>query len=138
VPFVIDASITACWAMRDEQHPFADAARERIVNDSAIAPSLWWFEIRNIMIVNERRNRITERDATTFLDWMSRLGIALDRSPDSSDLVRLARKNTLTIYDAAYLELAIRSRIPLATLDRKLADAARAEGVAVIGESTGL
>jgi predicted nucleic acid-binding protein len=131
--FVIDASIAACWALRDEQHPHADAARERIANDPGLAPSLWWFEIRNILVIKERTNRITEADSTTFLSWMTRLGIELDRSADSSELLRLARKHKLTAYDAAYLELAMRIRVPLATLDRNLSTAAKAEGVPVIG-----
>ncbi len=133
MPFVVDASIAACWALRDEQHPFADAARTRVADDSAIAPVLWWFEIRNIIVVKERVGRITEADATTFLDWMTRLGISLDRSPESSELLRLARKHKLTAYDAAYLELAMRQRIPLATLDKNLAGAAEAEGVTLVG-----
>ena len=138
MPFVIDASIAACWALRDEQHSYADAARERLVNDPGFAPSLWWFEIRNIIVVKERRNRITERDSAAFLSWMTRLGIAMDRSPDSSELLRLARKHKLTVYDTAYLELAIRTRVPLATLNQDLANAAKAEGVPIIGETTGL
>jgi len=136
MPFVIDASIAACWALRDEQHPYADAARERVANDPGLAPSLWWFEIRNIIVIKERKNRITERDSAAFLGWMNRLGIALDRSPDSSELLRLARKHKLTIYDTAYLELSIRTRVPLATLDQDLANAAKAEGVPVVGDTT--
>jgi predicted nucleic acid-binding protein len=133
MPFVVDASIAACWALRDEQHLAADAARDRIANDPVFVPSLWWFEIRNIIVIKERKQRITEADSSVFLSWMDRLGISLDRSPDSSELLRLARKHNLTAYDAAYLELAMRIRVPLATLDKDLVTAAAAERVPLIG-----
>lgn len=135
MPFVLDASVAACWALRDEQHKYADLARERIISDPAMAPSLWWFEIRNILVVKERVDRITETESAIFLGWMNRLGIELDHAPQSSEVLRLARKYKLTVYDAAYLELAERRGSPLATLDTHLASAANAEGVKVIGET---
>ena len=54
IPFVLDASVAACWAFDDEDHPVAALARERIRTDEARVPSLWWFEVRNTLIVNER------------------------------------------------------------------------------------
>ena len=60
MPFVLDASVAACWAFDDEDHPVAAVALERIRADEAIAPSLWWFEVRNTLIVNERRGRLSE------------------------------------------------------------------------------
>jgi len=138
MPFVLDASVAACWALQDEQHIYADLARERIVTDPAIAPSLWWFEMRNILLIKERVSRITEAESAIFLGWMNRLGVELDRAPQSSEVLRLARRYKLTVYDAAYLELAQRNRVPLATLDANLVDAAKAEGVPIIGETTGL
>src|SRR4051794_20314921 len=68
--FVLDTSIPACWAFQDEQDARADAAYLRIKTEEAVVPSLWWFEIRNILVVNERRKRITESDTGVFLrDW---------------------------------------------------------------------
>ena len=67
MPFVLDTSIPACWAFQDEQDPRADAAYVRIKTEEAVVPSLWWFEIRNILVVNERRRRITESDTGVFL-----------------------------------------------------------------------
>jgi len=55
MPFVVDASVTACWLLPDESHLIAAAARERLLRDHALVPRIWWFEIRNILIVNERR-----------------------------------------------------------------------------------
>ena len=60
MPFVLDASIAACWAFDDEDHPVAALALERVRTDEARVPSLWWFEVRNTLIVSERRGRLTE------------------------------------------------------------------------------
>jgi len=61
--FVLDASITACWAFQDEDHPDASLAFVRMATEEAVVPSLWWFEVRNILIVNERRRRIAEPES---------------------------------------------------------------------------
>ena len=105
MPFVLDASIAACWAFEDEDHPVAAVALERIRTDEARAPSLWWFEVRNTLLVNERRGRLTEADVAAFLRGLSRLGVTLDRTPDEAALLALARRHRLTVYDASYLEL---------------------------------
>ena len=133
MPFVLDASIAACWAFEDEDHPVAAVALERIRTDEARAPSLWWFEVRNTLLVNERRGRLTEADVAAFLRGLSRLGVSLDRTPDEAALLALARRHRLTVYDASYLELTQREGIPLATLDSELANAARAEKLPLIG-----
>ena len=132
MPFVLDASVTACWAFDDEDHPVAAATLERLRVDEAIAPSLWWFEIRNTLIVNERRGRLTAPDTTTFLRELSRLGVRIDRTPDETAILAFARQHRLTVYDASYLELAQREAVPLATLDRDLRKAAGLLGVALI------
>ena len=133
MPFVLDASIAACWAFEDEDHPVAAVALERIRTDEARAPSLWWFEVRNTLLVNERRGRLTEADVAAFLRGLSRLGVTLDRTPDEAALLALARRHRLTVYDASYLELTQREGIPLATLDSELANAARADKLPLIG-----
>jgi predicted nucleic acid-binding protein len=133
MPFVLDASIAACWAFDDEDHPVAALALERVRTDEARVPSLWWFEVRNTLIVNERRGRLTESDTRAFLRGLVRLRVTLDRSPKEGDVLALARHRGLTIYDAAYLELARREGAPLATLDAALATAARAELVPLLG-----
>ena len=133
MPFVLDASIAACWAFEDEDHPVAAVALERIRTDEARAPSLWWFEVRNTLLVNERRGRLTEADVAAFLRGLSRLGVTLDHTPDEAALLALARRHRLIVYDASYLELTQREGIPLATLDSELANAARAEKLPLIG-----
>ncbi len=134
MPFVLDASIAACWAFQDEDDSIADLALERIRTDEALVPSLWWFEVRNILIVNERRGRLVEADTATFLRGLSRLGIVIDRATEESAVLTLARRYRLTVYDASYLELAQREAISLATLDKDLKAAAKAAGAALLGE----
>lgn len=130
--FVLDASITACWAFDDEDHPDARLAFDRMRAEEAVVPGLWWFEVRNILVVNERRRRITESDTACFLLNLSMLRLRVDLSPREDTVLRLARTHRLSVYDAAYLELAQREGIPMATLDAALAEAAVAEGVRLV------
>lgn len=137
MPFVLDASIAACWAFQDEDHPHVAEALELVRTDGAWVPTVWWFEVRNTLVVNERRGRLTEADTAVFLHALSRLCVTVDRTPGEADVLALARRHRLTIYDSAYLELAQRQDLPLATLDRALTSAARAEKVALLGRSPG-
>jgi len=130
--FVLDASITACWAFDEEDHPDAGFAFDRMRAEEGAVPCLWWFEMRNILVVNERRRRIAESETAAFLLNLSRLRIRVDRVPDEGAVLRLARTHRLSVYDAAYLELAQREGLPLATLDADLQKAAVAEGVALL------
>ncbi|HZT87017.1 MAG TPA: type II toxin-antitoxin system VapC family toxin [Stellaceae bacterium] len=132
MPFALDASIVLDWAL-DEGHRAARVARERLTTDGAVAPSLWWFEVRNGLLVAERRGRASEGYLTAFLGRLARFPVVIDRSPDDTVLIGLARRHRLTVYDAAYLELAVRHALPLATLDAALLAASRAEGVTVLG-----
>lgn len=134
MPFVLDASVTACWCFPDENSTVADAAMDRLLDDEAIVPALWTIEIRNILVVNERRNRIESADADSFLRDIGRLPIRVRRDADERALLELARKHGLTAYDATYLNLAVRARVAVATLDRSLASAVRAEGLPLVGE----
>jgi predicted nucleic acid-binding protein len=130
--FVLDASITACWAFQDEDQPDAGLAFHRMSAEEAVVPCLWWFEVRNILIVNERRRRIAESDTAAFLLNLSRLRVRMDRLPEGDAVLRLARTHRLSVYDAAYLELAQREGLPLATLDADLRRAAAEAGVALL------
>src|SRR4051794_24077104 len=122
--FVVDASVVASWAFLDEGHPVASEALNRLRTEPAQVPSLWWFEVRNTLIVNERRGRITEADTTAFLLDIARLPIVIDPTPDDSMTLMLARRHRLSVYDASYLELAMRLGFRLATLDKELRRAA--------------
>jgi len=129
--FVLDASVVVAWAFADEEHPVAAAALALIRNDEGFVPSLWWFEVRNVLIVNERRGRLRETDTALFLRNLARLPIIVDRVPEEASVLTLARR--LTVYDASYLELAERHAAPLATLDMALAQAAQRENISLIG-----
>lgn len=133
MPFVLDASVTASWCFPDEHSAVADAAMDRVLDDEAIAPALWAIELRNILLVNERRKRIEPDDAEAFLRDLSRLPIRIRRDTDERALLDLARKHRLTAYDATYLDLAVRTGADVATLDRSLANAVRAEGLEPVG-----
>jgi|SRR5208283_652570 len=135
--FVVDASVTACWAFDDEDHPDASLAFERMRAEEGVVPGLWWFEVRNILIVNERCRRITEAGTASFLQNLSLLRVRVDRSPDETAVLRLARTHHLSVYDTVYLELAQREGVPLATLDVDLRRAAASEGVALVSPDTG-
>ena len=134
MPFVLDASIAACWAFDDEDHPIAALALERVRSDEARVPTLWWYEVRNMLVVNERRGRVAPNDTTAFLRGLARLGVSVDPAPGGeADVLDLARRHRLSVYDAAYLELALRDAIPFATLDQDLARAATGERVELLG-----
>ncbi len=130
--FVLDASIVAVWALADESSPVAELAQSRLKYESAMAPSLWWYEVRNLPIVNERRKRLTVDDSTQFLQLLSSYPIRIDSVEDEITTLHFARKHRLSFYDAAYLALAMRERLPLATLDTDLAAAALAEGIPLL------
>ena len=135
MPFVVDASVTAAWALQEEDHPVALAAFERLKSDQAVVPILWWYELRNVLVVNERRGRIAPAEIELFLRDLANIEFNFDTMTNQVPVMSLARRHRLTFYDAAYLELAMRLRLPLATLDAALAAAARAEKVARLSEA---
>jgi predicted nucleic acid-binding protein len=118
--FVLDASVTINWAMRDEASPVADLAFTQLRTGTVVVPAIWWYEVRNILVVNERRKRITPADSDQFLSGLLRLDIAIENDLDSSAVLNLSRRLGQTVYDAAYLTLALREHLPLATLDKRL------------------
>lgn len=130
--FVIDASVAACWCFEGEQNALADDAWRAFSAQNAITPAIWWFEIRNVLVINERKGRIDADDALVFLKDLARLPIAIDRDADSDMLMQLAKTHRLTAYDAAYLELALRLHAPLASLDAALMAAAVREGLSLL------
>jgi predicted nucleic acid-binding protein len=133
MPFVVDASVAVCWIIPDERHAVAERAFARIAQDPIVAPCLWWFELRNVLMVSERRGRIDPAQSAKALRLLAALPVAIDMEADEQALMQLARRRRLTVYDAAYLELALRKGYPLATLDDALAEAARAEQALLIG-----
>ena len=132
MPFVLDASVTATWALSDESSPIAQLADSRLDFDTALVPRIWWYEIRNILVINERRQRIGAADSDNFIQNLAGYPIEIDQTQDERTLFRLARQHRLSFYDAAYLELAQRHGIPLATLDKALQTAAISAGISLL------
>ena len=130
--FVLDASISAVWALADESSPLADTAAERLTNENALVPPLWWYEVRNLLVINERRQRMTVRDSVRYLELLSTFPIQVDPIEDEQTVLRFARELRLSFYDAAYLAVAHRNRLPLATLDLKLQAAAQKAGIELL------
>lgn len=130
--FVIDASMAAAWLLPEE---FSDAAEEVMatINAPCLVPSLFFFEIRNILAMSERRGRIAAGGALVNMERVRRLPLDDAGIGADSYVLLLSANHGLSAYDAAYLALALNRSTPLATLDRKLAAAARKEGVAVLG-----
>jgi predicted nucleic acid-binding protein len=127
---VVDASAVAGWLLPDEGG--ADPATLLAGEERIVAPWLLWAELRNILVVNERRGRIPRGVVEQAVEAVEGFGIELDTTPSGAGVLDLARRHGLTVYDALYLELALRARGRLATLDATLRRSAEAEGVAVV------
>lgn len=135
-PIVIDASITIAWLFEDEADDAAIAVAEAVAEHGALAPSLWRYEVGNVLLAAERRGRCSSDFVMGSLDRLAMLAVAIDKDGGLhrwADTLELARVEGLTVYDAAYLELAIRENASLATRDRELMAAARRRGVQVCG-----
>lgn len=133
--FVLDASVTASWFLPDENDDDAWEAWRRSETEDVWVPLHWWFEVRNMMLVGERRKRISQTLTVSALDRLSVLPITVEPRPDEAAVFDLARRYRLTFYDAVYLELAQRRKAPLATLDNALIEAARMERVPIVKAS---
>lgn len=133
--FVVDASIAGAWLLPDEENTIAEQAMTRMAEEDAVAPDLLRHEIRSILLSAERRERISADFVHSALARFRALPLQLVGPGDDTEVVRLSRKYRLSAYDAAYLAVALLEQLPLATLDRRLAEAARAEGVAVFGST---
>ena len=131
--FVLDASVAGAWLLEDEDDPVADAAMSQLATEFALVPQLWHLEVRNLLVVAERRGRVGAAGLDDGLRRVGELPILTDTEPNLGTALALARRRRLTVYDALYLELALRADAPLATVDRTLAGAAVAEGRPLIG-----
>lgn len=130
MPIVVDASVTMAWCFEDEATAETESVLDRLRDEEAAVPALWQLEVTNVLLVAERRGRVTEAQSTRFLDLLSQLPIQVDMSrTDMKAIQATGRRHQLSAYDAAYLLLAERIGAPLATLDGKLIAAAQAAGV---------
>ncbi|MEW6201291.1 MAG: type II toxin-antitoxin system VapC family toxin [bacterium] len=130
--FVLDCSVAIAWCFNDESNSYTDAALEKTGAEGAFVPSIWPLEIQNVLLVAERRSRLGQAQSARFLEILGALPVFVDREHTewlSRSLMDTARKLKLSAYDATYIELAMRQRVPLATLDKRLRKAAQKAGV---------
>lgn len=133
--FVLDASVALAWCFEDEATAGTLGIVERLAVEAASVPGIWHAEVANILALAERRQRITPAESAEFIARLESLAILVDETTALrafSRILDLAREEQLTAYDAAYLELAMRLGVPLATKDGVLRDAAARLGVAVL------
>lgn len=131
--FVADASVTLAWCFPDEATPWTESLLDRVAQgEQVIAPAHWPTEVSNGLLMALRRKRIDRLRADWFLDTLSSLSTAVEpplSMAQAKSVFELAVQHTLTLYDATYLDLALRMALPLATLDGALRRAAVAEKV---------
>ncbi len=136
VDLVLDSSVTLAWFLPDERRADADVLLDRVASAGALAPTLWPIEVGNAFLVAQRHGRVSQAERTQALGFLASLPIEIDPATGAqawAASLALAEQHALTLYDAVYLELAIRQNLPLASLDRQLRIAAAAAGVAVLG-----
>jgi predicted nucleic acid-binding protein len=136
--FVLDCSVTMGWVLEDEKTDYTEAVLDSLAENRAIVPSLWELEVSNVLIVAERRGRITQAQTTHALSLLSSLPILVDPLVPKRMLATvpaLTREHQLSAYDAAYLELALREGAAIATLDQKLERIALKCGVEIYKKS---
>jgi predicted nucleic acid-binding protein len=137
VSLVIDASLTVAWLFSDERSDAPQRILRRVAAEGALVPSLWRLEVANVLRNAVRRRRCDAGYATRCLERLGRLQIIVDPETDAQAWGRtreLSIEHDLTVYDAAYLELALRRRRPLAARDAALARAGRRAGLELLGD----
>ncbi len=133
----LDASMAVAWLFEDERTEATVAVLRRVATEGAVVPSLWRLEVANVLEVAARRGRCDRPHIDRSLGRLGALPITTDDETDSrawAETLVLAREAGLTLYDAAYLDLALRRRLALATRDAALVVAARERGLEVLGQ----
>ena len=133
--FVLDTSVTMAWLFEDEATRNTEAILDQLLSEEALVPTLWTYEVGNVLLMAERRKRITEAQGRRFTHLLESLPIRIS-DPHLNSLwsgaVVIAREHGLSVYDGTYLDLAMREGIPLATSDKALKKAARNVGVKTV------
>lgn len=126
--FVIDNSIVMAWCFKDEKSKYANTILDHLKEDEAIVPAIWPLEVGNVLLVAERRKRLTEADCIRFITLINELPITVQQeTPERmiKEIFALAREYYISSYDASYLDLAMRNGVPIATQDSGLKKAAK-------------
>ncbi len=128
--FVVDASVSIGWIIKNQVTDYTEAAERALATARVHVPTLWWLEMTNILRTGCRRRTITSTEAQDFIKALDTLPIRVEPFDGrASELLGLALRHDLTSYDAAYLDLALRLQLPIATQDAALREAALASGV---------
>ncbi|MGH9432560.1 MAG: type II toxin-antitoxin system VapC family toxin [Terriglobia bacterium] len=139
MPLVVDASVALAWALPDESSAYADAVLAVVERDGLRVPELWAREMANGLAVADLRKRITSADERAFLTALSHLSIDVEEAASALTVIRdgtaAAMRYGLTAYDAAYVDLASRERLTLATLDATMRKAAEQSGITIFQQS---
>jgi predicted nucleic acid-binding protein len=128
IGFVVDTSIVMSWCFEDEENSYAEAVLESLESAQAFVPAIWPLEVGNVLLVAERKKRLSQAAVVRFLSLLDGLPITVEQETRDrmlKEIVSLAREHGLSTYDASYLDLAMRLDLPLATQDTSLAKAAK-------------
>jgi predicted nucleic acid-binding protein len=126
--FVVDNSIVMAWCFEDERNEYADSVLECLAAGEAFVPAIWPLEVGNVLLVAERKKRLSEASIIRFLNLVNNLPITVEQeTPERmlKEILSLARENGLSTYDASYLDLAMRLGLPVSTKDKVLLKAAK-------------
>ena len=133
--FVVDNSVVMAWCFEDEATPYTEGVLDSLRTTQALVPAIWPLEAANVLLIAERRKRLSEAQSAHFAQLLEMLPLRVE----DVDVVRslgpvlaVGRAHQLSAYDAAYLELAARQGLPLATADSRLRKAAEGAGVAIL------
>jgi len=132
--FVIDNSVVMAWCFEDQANTYSDHVLDSLEKFEAVVPAIWPLEVGNVLLVAERKKKLTEADSIRFLSLLNKLPIIVDQeSPERiwGEIISLARHTQISTYDASYLDLAMRSDFPIATQDKGLIAAAKRVNVAL-------
>jgi predicted nucleic acid-binding protein len=133
--FVIDNSVVMAWCFEDEVNRYAEVILDQLEISTAFVPSIWALEVGNVLLVAERKKRLSQADSARFIALLRDLPIIIEQEPSEvmfGEILALARDYHLSTYDASYLDLAMRKGLPIATLDKGLIAAAKGSHVPIM------
>jgi len=133
--FVIDNSVVMSWCFKDETSKYTDTVLDYLEKATAYVPTIWPLEVSNVLLVAERKKRLSQSDSSRFISLLFELPIIVEpESPERmlSEILALAREYKLSSYDASYLDLAMRKGLPIATTDKNIITAARRSSVSIL------
>jgi len=133
--FVVDNSVVLSWIFKDENSRKSEDILKKLMDQKALVPSLWPYELANALFVAEKSRRIKEADSVAFINNLKNLPICIEENDYDNitkDVLSISREHKITVYDASYAELAIRKSLAVASFDKKLVNICSKIGVVVI------